>query len=258
MNPVVLKLSGKALDSFYGNSEWAKRILKIQSSSDGLILVHGAGTMISEWSKKLGCEFKFVEGQRATTSDVMEVVAAVQAGLLNAKVTAYLQANGLNSIGLTGIDMGMFVADYLNPEMGFVGVPKQTGSNKWLINLLRENVIPVFSSVCRDTDGNLMNVNADVFTERLGESVSAAAVLFLSDVDGVKLNGKTQPLLNQQLIDEGIESGEISGGMIPKLQSCLKLLKNGVGKIWIGKEDAFANESFTGYENLYGTWIVNE
>ncbi len=258
MKNVILKLSGKALENFYSDETWALRIKKIKASCDGLLIVHGAGTTISDWSQKLDCDVQFVNGQRVTTPDIMEVVAAVQAGLLNHKVIAYLQTNGVNSIGLSGIDMGLFVADYLNPALGQVGYPRPLGPTKWLQTLMNEGAVPVFSSVCMDTDGNLMNVNADVFAERLAETLNAESVLFLSDVDGVTMNGSVQTVLNKEIIHTGIDNGDITGGMIPKLESCIKLLNNGVQKIWIGSETAFSDHSTFSFENLFGTWIVNE
>ncbi|MDP4115507.1 MAG: acetylglutamate kinase [Bacteroidota bacterium] len=255
---VILKLSGKVLENFCSDETWAQRIKDIKDSCDGLIIVHGAGTAISEWSEKLNCNVEFINGQRVTTPKIMDVVTAVQSGLLNHKVIAYLQANGLDSIGLSGIDMGLFVADNLKPELGRVGFPRAVGSPKWLHSLLSANAIPVFSSVCRDEDGNLMNVNADVFAECLAECIGAGSVLFLSDVAGVKLNGKVQHLLNSPIINSGIAGGEITGGMIPKLESCMKLLNNGVRKIWIGSENAFADTNTFSFNNLFGTWIINE
>lgn len=255
---VVLKLSGKALESFCSDETWAQRIRNIKASCDGLVIVHGAGTAISEWSQKLECDVQFLNGQRVTTPEIMDVVTAVQAGLLNHKVIAYLQTHGLNAIGLSGIDMGLFVADYLKPELGQVGYPRAVGSTKWLQALLNEGAIPVFSSVCRDEDGNLMNVNADVFAERLAERLGAESVLFLSDVAGVKLYGEVQTVLNREIIHSGIAEGEITGGMIPKLESCMKLLNNGVRKIWIGSEHAFEETDSFSFDNLFGTWIINE
>ena len=258
MKIALLKLSGKALEKFSSDGTWAGRINTLKKKYDGVIIVHGAGTTISDWSKKLECEVDFVNGQRVTNEAIMDVVAAVQAGLLNHKLIAYLETNGIESLGLSGIDRGLFVADYLNPELGFVGYPRATGSSKWIVSLLKDGVVPVFSSVCRDTEGNLMNVNADVFAERLAEFLKAETVMFLSDVDGVKINGEVQTKMNEDIINSGITNGDITGGMIPKLESCIKLLNNGVRKIWIGSESAFSDDDNDSYNDLFGTWIVNE
>ncbi len=258
MKIALLKLSGKALEKFSTDGTWAGRINDLRKTYSGVIIVHGAGTTISDWSEKLECKVDFVNGQRVTTEAIMDVVAAVQAGLLNHKLIAYLETNGIESLGLSGIDRGLFIADYLNPELGFVGYPRAAGSPEWVYKLLQDGVVPVFSSVCRDADGNLMNVNADVFAERLAELLKAETVLFLSDVTGVKINGEVQTKMNEEIINSGITNGDITGGMIPKLESCIKLLNSGVNKIWIGSESAFSGDISDSYNNLFGTWIVNE
>jgi acetylglutamate kinase len=187
----------------------------------------------------------------------MDVAAAVQSGLINSKLNAKLNAAGIESAGFSGIDRGSFVADYLNgKELGFVGTPYLKGSVKWIINLLEQNVIPVFSSVCRDANGNLMNVNADVFTGAIAKAVHADTVFFLSDVEGVKINGKIKSFITEQEIVSGILSGEINNGMIPKLNSCSALIKEGIKNIWIGAD--LSEKAISQLNNKYenGTWIT--
>lgn len=236
MNIAVLKISGKALNDIFTNDKWISTISSLQKSYDGLIIVHGAGKNITEWSLALGHEVKFIEGQRVTDEGVMEVVAAVQAGVLNAKIISRLISSGINAVGLTGIDHGAFTAENQNKNLGYVGVPKLTGSLTWLKQLLKNNTVPVFSSICRDELGNLMNVNADIFTEVLASSLKAESVFFVSDVEGVKLNGCFKESIDQSEILRGIMNGEITDGMIPKLNSCIDLLNKGINKVWIGSK----------------------
>jgi len=259
MKTIILKLSGKALSAFIQNEKWSSILSGLYKQYDGIILVHGAGNMISDWSTKLDCDVKFVNGQRVTTAEIMDIVAAVQAGLLNQKIISYLHAKGLEAIGLSGIDRNLFVADYLDEKLGFVGYPKLTGNISWVKNLLKEKVIPVFSSVCRDSKGNLMNVNADVFCEVLAASIKADTVLFISDVAGVMLNGVVKSSLDEKEIDFGIAEGEITGGMIPKVQSCVELLQKGINKIWIGDDvelhpSTIPQGGIT--TKMKGTWIT--
>jgi acetylglutamate kinase len=256
MKTAILKLSGKALNDIFSNQDWMTFLAEIKKSFDGLIIVHGAGQNISQWSEALGFEVKFHEGQRVTTKETMEVVAAVQAGILNTKIVSKLQANGIEAMGLSGVDRGVFVADYKNKALGFVGVPQKIGSTEWITDLMKNGVIPVFSSVCRDEDGNLMNVNADVFTEVLATAVKAESVFFVSDIQGVKLKGEIRETLNEKEIKFGIESGEITDGMIPKLNSCVKLLNKGITKVWIGSNNLCYLYNQNDYNNYRGTWIV--
>lgn len=257
MKIALLKLSGKALDNLFVNQEWLKTINGIKEAYHGLVIVHGAGVKISEWSWALGYEPKFIHGQRVTDESTMEVVAAVQSGLLNGKLVSKLQTSGINAIGLTGIDNGLFKAEYFDEKLGFVGNPVQTGETGWLLNLISANIVPVFSSMCRDKNGNLMNINADVFAKELAVTLNADTVFFLSDVNGVKLNGTLQNVLIEEEILDGISSGQITDGMIPKLQSCLSLIKSGIHKVWIGSDLLNINFNEHLFEsNLKGTWIV--
>ena len=134
----------------------------------------------------------------------------------------------------------------------------EKGKADWLFNLINQNVIPVFSSVCRDENGNLMNVNADLFAKAIALTLKADSVVFLSDVDGVKLNGNYKSFITDMEVAEGIKSGEINNGMIPKLESCIDLLNNGINKIWIGKDFLELDLNNLLLENnKKGSWIVH-
>lgn len=250
----VLKISGKALNDLFSSDAWITSITALKKNYDGLIIIHGAGKNISEWSLALGHEVKFIEGQRVTTEGVMEIVAAVQSGVLNAKIVSRLISSGINAVGLTGIDHGSFVAENQNKHLGFVGIPKVSGSLDWIIDLLKKDAVPVFSSMCRNAVGDLMNVNADIFTEVLASSVKAESVFFVSDVEGVKLRGDFQKYINETEILRGIMDGEITDGMIPKLNSCIDLLNKGINRIWIGSKNI--EHLFSENKNSGGTWIV--
>lgn len=256
MKIAVLKISGKAIDVFFNSEIWKHSINKLKNEYGGVLIVHGAGSNISQWSEALGHEVKFIDGQRVTTKEVMDVVAAVQTGVLNSKIVSRLNSFGLKAIGLTGIDRGSFIAEVKNEKLGYVGVPKQVDSVQWIKDLMKDDVIPVFSSICRDKEGNLINVNADIFTEVISTSLKAESVFFLSDVNGVVLKGSVQKSINDHQILEGIINGEITEGMIPKLNSCVELLNKGINKVWIGStnlESIF--ESVSGSQAT-GTWIV--
>ncbi len=251
MKIAVLKISGKTISEFISSEIWIDAIKNLYKDFQGIIIVHGAGKNISEWSEKLGHQNEFINGQRVTSAGQMEVVAAVQAGLINSQLLAKLNSSDFEAVGLSGIDRGTFVASYFDKNLGYVGKPELVGSAKWINQLLKERIIPVFSSVCRDADGNLMNVNADIFAESLSLAVKADSVFFVSDVDGVKLNGNVVNSLSEDEIIKGIVAGEITDGMIPKLKSCIELLKMGINKIWIGSK-------VTGINEINGTWIITK
>ncbi|MEE9431354.1 MAG: acetylglutamate kinase [Melioribacteraceae bacterium] len=252
MNLAIVKISGKSLETFISSTIGASLINELKEKYSSVILIHGGGNLITEWSKKLGIESSFFEGQRITDSKGMEVTAAVQDGLINSKLTSYLQSNSIQSIGLNGIDMGLFKAEYLNDKLGFVGNPLPNQSYQWLETLLGNGIVPVFSSVCADGKGNLMNVNADLFAGAIAKLLKAETILFVSDLDGVMLNGEFQSSLSVDDVHEGLSTGEINGGMIPKMNTCLNLLSNGIKNIWIGNN---FNE-ITNSESNLGTWII--
>ncbi len=256
MKIAVIKISGKTINEFLNSGKWIALIKNLYNSFGGIVIVHGAGKNISEWSEKLGLETKFINGLRVTTQEQMEVVAAVQAGVINSQLTAKINSKGLEAIGLSGIDRNTFVAGYFNKELGYVGKPQFTGSSAWIMDLLKANVIPVFSSVCRDAAGNLMNVNADIFAETVAAALKADSVFFVSDVEGVKLSGSIKKTITEEDIISGIVSGEITDGMIPKLNSCKELLKKGVNKIWIGSQINYNRKNKNPLDGS-GTWIVN-
>jgi acetylglutamate kinase len=257
MKIAIIKLSGKAVEDFVSNTGWLNVIKKLQSGYDGLIVVHGAGNQISEWTSALGGTNNFINGQRVTDEFSMNVVAAVQAGMINSKLVGYLCSKEINAVGLTGIDNNLFIADYTDERLGFVGIPKLNKNISWIKNLMLTKTIPVFSSICRDESGNLMNVNADIFTNILAASLDAETVYFVSDVKGVILEGKIKNEICRKEIEKGIQGKQITGGMIPKLQSCKALLNAGVKKIWIGN-DLSGLFSDTSFGNDNGTWIIND
>lgn len=254
MKLALIKLSGKTIDSFITGSNGIDVINNLRKENDGVVIVHGGGKTINEWSEKLGHEPSFYEGQRVTCDKTIDVVSSVQGGLLNNKITSYLFMHKVKSIGLNGISGGLFKADQLDPNLGYVGKPVQASQIGWIIDLIHKGFVPVFSSLCSTESGQLMNVNADVFASALATTLSVDSVMFFSDVEGVKLHEQFQTTLTRNEIESGILSGEINGGMIPKMNSCLELLSKGVSKLWIG--NSFSEFSNSSINNKRGTWIV--
>lgn len=249
MDLAIIKISGKSLEEFTTGQTGVNLIKDLQKKYTSVILIHGGGKIISEWSQKLGIEPNFHQGQRITCKDSMEITAAVQGGLINSKLTAYLHTYRIKAIGLNGIDMDSFEAEYINDKLGFVGNPIAKSDSKWIQDLLSNNIVPVFSSICRDKKGNLMNVNADLFAGAVAKLLNAYSVYFLSDTEGVKLKGEFQNSLSMADLHNGLSTGEITDGMIPKINTCINLLDNGISKIWIGNKLQYHEN------NMIGTWI---
>lgn len=249
MELAIIKISGKSLEDFTNGTTGINLIKNLQKKYSSVILIHGGGKIISEWSQKLGIQPDFFEGQRITSKESMEITAAVQGGLINSRLSAYLQTNMIKAIGLNGIDMNLFQAEYLNEKLGYVGMPVANSDSQWLKDLLKNNIVPVFSSICRDKDGNLMNVNADLFAGAVAKLLKADSIYFLSDIEGVRLKGEFQDSLSIDDLNTGLSSGEITDGMIPKVTACINLIKEGISKIWIG------NQLYNDEQSMKGTWI---
>ena len=251
MELAIIKISGKSLEDFTTGKTGVNLIKSLQKKYTSVILIHGGGKIISEWSKKLGIEPNFHEGQRITCQESMDITAAVQGGLINSQLTAYLHTYRTKAIGLNGIDMDSFEAEYISDKLGFVGNPVAKSDSKWIHDLLKNDIVPVFSSICRDRSGNLMNVNADLFAGAVAKLLKADSVYFLSDTEGVKLKGEFQESLSMKDLHAGLTTGEITDGMIPKINTCISLLNNGISKIWIGNE--LKHHDYA----MKGTWIGN-
>jgi acetylglutamate kinase len=256
MKIVILKLSGKALTEFTTNHKYVDMMHELKDNYDGVLIVHGAGKMISEWSSAMNLTSSFVNGHRKTTKEIMDVVSAVQGGLTNSIITSHLHAKGFEATGLNGIDRNLFVADYLNKELGYVGVPKLSGDITWLKEMMQSGVLPVYSSICRDKDGNLMNVNADLFAKELAISLSADTVLFVSDVEAVKIEGANIQEMSEHDVKSGIKNGHITDGMIPKLESSIELINKSIKKVWIGNNPTKLKFKSALLNDMGGTWIV--
>jgi acetylglutamate kinase len=253
----LLKLSGKALERFIEDPLWMQVIRALRAEFGGLVLVHGGGAEISKWSEAQGFTTTFIQGQRVTTPEIMRVVLAVQCGLINGRIVNHLITSGFEATGLNGMDRNLFVAERFDENLGLVGIPKIENSPDWVHALLNDQVIPVFSSVCRSREGDILNVNADIFAQAIAKSLEVEAALFVSDIPGIRIEGAVQPSLTPDEIEKFTLSQDITGGMIPKTQSAVQLINAHVGRVWIGSSDPNdLLDLFSGVPR--GTWITRE
>jgi acetylglutamate kinase len=197
------------------------------------IVVHGGGPQIDQMLERLGIESRFVDGLRVTDRATMEVVEMVLAGTINKGLVAAINAEGGCAIGLTGKDGGLISAKKLvhgpgEIDLGFVGEPRHVAAGV-LDTLLRSDMIPVIAPIGVGTDGETYNINADTVAGAVAIAVKATRLLLLTDVAGV-LDADHQPISEissaaaRRLIAEGV----VSGGMIPKLETCLAAVGGGV------------------------------
>jgi acetylglutamate kinase len=238
---VVVKYGGHAMGDLKLGQAFARDIALLKQSKVNPIVVHGGGPQIASMLKNLGIESKFEGGLRVTDARTMEIVEMVLAGSINKEIVALINAEGEWAIGLCGKDGNMVFARKAvkmvrDPtsniekvlDLGFVGEPVEV--DRTLLDLLaRSEMIPVIAPVAPGRDGNTYNINADTFAGAIAGSLGAKRLLFLTDVPGVlDRDGKLIPELSVREAKELIADGTISGGMIPKVETCLEALENGV------------------------------
>ncbi len=238
---VVVKYGGHAMGDAALGQAFARDIALLKQSKVNPIVVHGGGPQIASMLKNLGIESKFEGGLRVTDKRTMEIVEMVLAGSINKEIVATINAEGEWAIGLCGKDGNMVFAKkaektYKDPtsniekvlDLGYVGEPVEV--DRTLLDLLaRSEMIPVIAPVAPGRDGNTYNINADTFAGAIAGSLGAKRLLFLTDVPGVlDKDGKLMPELTVREAKALIADGTISGGMIPKVETCLEALDNGV------------------------------
>lgn len=261
---VVVKYGGNAMI----NPELEEMVLKdvILMKLIGMkpILVHGGGPMINQWLERLEIEATFVDGLRVTDKAAMEVVEMVLAGKVNKGIVSRIQGLGGKAVGICGKDAGLFKARRITKprDLGFVGEITEVDPHI-LQTLIKEDFIPVVSSVGYGQEGESLNINADTVASAIGGALKAHKLVLLTDVEGIFLDQAGKKVLASQLVAQEIprliEEGVLSGGMIPKALGCLEAVKEGVENVHIidgRKPHALLLEIFT--KEGIGTWVVNE
>lgn len=208
------------------------------------ILVHGGGKEATELSKKVGLEAKMIDGRRVTDAQTLDLVTMVYAGLINKRIVSILQEYNCDAVGLTGADGNVIPAQRRNPEpidYGFVGDIDPSEINTEFINLLLENRnVPVFCAICRNPNGGLLNCNADSIASALAvacSSIEKTELIYCFEKPGVLSDVTDEnsviPLISTDMFDSLVETGKISGGMIPKVSNAIKAVEKGVERVKI-------------------------
>ncbi|WP_375654871.1 acetylglutamate kinase [Bartonella sp. AA83SXKL] len=268
---VVVKYGGHAMGDPDLGRAFARDIALLKQSGINPVVVHGGGPQIAEILMKMGIESRFENGLRVTDERIVEVVEMVLAGSINKEIVALINAEGEWAIGLCGKDGNMVFAEkayktVIDPDsniervldLGFVGEPVEV--DRTLLDLLASSeMIPVLAPVAPGRDGKTYNINADIFAGAIAGALEAKRLLFLTDVPGVlDKQGKLLKELTVSEAEKFIKNGTISGGMIPKVETCIKALQNGVEGVVIlnGKTPhSVLLELFT--EQGVGTLIVS-
>ncbi len=231
---LVIKIGGAALDDKEVVSRFAKAIPGLRREGHKLVIVHGGGAALSRTLKQLGCETTFVNGLRVTDSQTRDVAMMVLAGQLNKQLVAAIGEAGQPAIGMCGGDLRMVLASKKkHPDLGYVGEVCSVDAS-WIERFWDAGVVPVISSLALGFDGEYYNVNADQMASAFAIACGAHALVYLTDVAGVKdADGSVLRWLEVNAIAEMVEAATVSGGMLPKLEACTSALKKGVTRVRI-------------------------
>lgn len=243
--PYIKKFNGEVIVIKYGGNAMINEQLKLQVMEDiallwligvKVVLVHGGGPEINELMDKLGKKPVFVDGLRVTDKETVDIVEMVLAGKVNKSLVTLLQMKGGHAVGISGVDGGMIEAEIKDERLGYVGKITKIRTQP-ITDLLEKNYIPVISTVAGDRHGNVYNINGDTAAAYIAGALHAERLLMMTDIAGI-LRDKDDPssLIPELTISEANalrEEGVISGGMIPKVECCIKAINEGVKNVTI-------------------------
>ena len=238
---VVVKYGGHAMGEEETAKSFARDIVLMEQTAINPVVVHGGGPQIGEMLKRLGIKSEFAAGLRITDAATIEIVEMVLAGSINSQIVGFINAAGGKAVGLTGKDGNMVLARKVSRtvfdpgsniekivDLGFVGEPEKIDTTV-LAQILGRDLIPVLAPLASSAQGGTYNVNADTFAGAIAGALKAKRLLLLTDVPGVL--DKSNKLIKQLSPDDAralIADGTISGGMIPKVETCIYALEAGV------------------------------
>ena len=223
---VVVKYGGHAMGA--GGETFAQDVVLLRQLGMNPIVVHGGGPQINRMLDKLGIKSQFINGLRVTDTETMQVVEMVLVGTINSQIVTSINAAGGCAIGLTGGDGNFLRARKLAEELGFVGEPEQVDVGV-LDGFRAAKMIPVVAPIGVGPAGESFNINADTVAGAVAAAAKAARFLLLTDVPGVlDASKKLIPELSAAEARRMIADGTISGGMIPKVETCLDAVDQGV------------------------------
>mgnify|MGYP002853967269 CR=1 FL=1 len=255
--PYIQQFYGKTVVVKYGGNAMVNDALKEKVMQDvalmkytgiNVVIVHGGGPEITGFLKKLGKETEFVSGLRVTDEETVEIAEMVLAGKINSEIVTLLNRRGVRAVGLSGKDADLIHAEkklatvYENDgakkkvDIGYVGKAKKIDS-RILEDLISGGYVPVIAPIGVGEDGESYNINADYVAADIAGALKAEKLLLLTDTEGVYKNFDDKSsfisTLTANEAREFIKTGVIVGGMIPKVEACLRALQNGAGKAHI-------------------------
>lgn len=253
--PYIRSFYGKTFVIKYGGATQTDETLKSSFAQDIVLLnfigihtviIHGGGPKISKTMEQMGKKPHFIQGQRVTDRETIDIVEMVLAGIINKEIVALINKHGGKAVGLSGKDGGLIkakkkVIKKLSPEtqteeiidIGLVGDVEEIDPSI-LLTLKEKNFIPVIAPVGYDREGNTLNINADYVASAIAAALKAEKLILLTDVEGISdEQGNLLSSIKAAKAERLIQKDVVKGGMIPKVQACINALKGGCSKTYI-------------------------
>jgi len=236
----IVKVGGAVVED---EAQLAQLLKDFSAIKGRKVLVHGGGRRATKVAATLGIETKMVDGRRITDADMLEVVTMVYGGLVNKRVVALLQAEGVNAVGLTGADANI-IRSAKRPlkngiDYGFVGDVKAVDGEK-IAHFIEEGLVPVIAPLTHDGQGNMLNTNADTMASETAKALAAlydVTLIFSFEKKGVLSNPDDDesviPVITRSDFERYRQDGTISGGMLPKIENALGAVEAGVKQVII-------------------------
>ncbi len=230
---VVIKLGGHAMGSDEAMEGFARDVVLMRQVGVNPVVVHGGGPMINAMLKKLDIQSEFVNGKRVTDAATVEVVEMVLSGIVNKRIVQAINRQGGQAVGLSGKDADLIICEQTHPDLGFVGTPDSVNP-RILDTLFEKDMIPVIAPIGAGRNGETFNINGDTAAGAVAAALKADRLLLLTDVSGVKnADGEVLTELKAEQIREMTRNGIIAGGMIPKTETALAAIDDGVRAVVI-------------------------
>ena len=236
---VVVKYGGNALAGATEGDAlalFAQDIVLMHQVGMRPVVVHGGGPQINELMRRLGKQAEFRNGLRVTDADTVDIVRMVLIGQVNPQLVAAINVHGPLAVGVSGEDAGLIRAVCRDPDLGFVGDVESINPTI-LRGLLDEEFIPVVATIGTDAHGQAFNINADTVAGAIAEALGAEKLVYLTDIEGLRRVVDDPATLIRQTtpgeLDALMIDGTIAGGMIPKVESCVHAVRNGVRRAHI-------------------------
>ena len=227
---MVVKFGGNAMVDDELARTFAEDVVLLRSVGLKPVVVHGGGPQIGDLLARLGKESEFRDGLRVTDGETLDVARMVLVGKVGRDIVGQINVHGAYAVGMSGEDGGLIVAEVRDPDLGYVGDIVEV--NPGIVErLLAEDLIPVVSSIGAERSGQALNINADTVAGALGGALGAEKVVYLTNVPGLLTDVDDPASLVTRAtvedLEQAIGDGTISGGMVPKVESCIDAVKAG-------------------------------